>query len=176
MARQAGVALANHKAYHWMASPPLRGSAEWSARRELLGLTRGNHYRAQQLWLQRERIKAVASQVASPGSLQASQQAAGCQAKTAMAKNDVPKPKKSAARLAKRIGVASTRSTSRARRGPTCVCGKQAPPCLERASAHSLRGEPSQVCLPDAPSQAGRVRRVRGLSRAERSCSRHGWL
>ena len=38
-----------------MASPPLRGSAEWSAKREvavLLGLTRGNHYAAQKLWLQ----------------------------------------------------------------------------------------------------------------------------
>ena len=49
-----------------MASPPLRGSAEWSAKREvevLLGLTRGNHYAAQQLWLQRERYKAEASQV-----------------------------------------------------------------------------------------------------------------
>ena len=33
-----------------MSSPPLRGSAEWSAKREvevLLGLTRGNHYAAQ---------------------------------------------------------------------------------------------------------------------------------
>ena len=56
----------------------LRGSAEWSAKREvavLLGLTRGNHYAAQKLWLQRERIKAEASQVASAGSPQASQQA-----------------------------------------------------------------------------------------------------
>ena len=51
-----------------MSSPALRGSAEWSARREvalLLGLTRGNHYAAQQLWLRKERIKAEASQVAS---------------------------------------------------------------------------------------------------------------
>jgi hypothetical protein len=90
-----------------MASPPLRGSAEWSAKREvavLLGLTRGNHYAAQQLWLQRERHKAEASQIASAGSPQASQQAAGCQAKPATAgARDVPraKPKKSAARLAK---------------------------------------------------------------------------
>ena len=71
-----------------MASPPLRGSPEWSAKREvevLLGLTRGNHYRAQQLWLQRERYKAEASQVASAGSPQASQRAAGCQAKPATA-------------------------------------------------------------------------------------------
>ena len=70
----------------------------------LLGLTRGNYYAAQQLWLQRERHKAEASQIASAGSPQASQQAAGCQAKPATAgARDVPraKPKKSAARLAK---------------------------------------------------------------------------
>ena len=90
-----------------MASPPLRGSPEWSAKRELevlLGLTRGNYYAAQQLWLQRERYRAEASQVAGAGSPQASQQAAGCQAKPATARaRDVPraKPKKSAARLAK---------------------------------------------------------------------------
>ena len=86
-----------------MASPPLRGSAEWSATREvhvLLALTRGNYYAAQRLWLQREREKVEASQHASAGSPQASQQAA----KPATAKaRDVPKPKrkKSAARLAK---------------------------------------------------------------------------
>ena len=60
-----------------MSSPALRGSAEWSARREvalLLGLTRGNLYAAQQLWLRKERIKAEASQVASAGAPQASQQ------------------------------------------------------------------------------------------------------
>jgi len=90
-----------------MASPPLRGSVEWSAEREvkvLLGLTRGNYYAAQRLWLQKERYKAEASQVASAGSPQASQWAAGCQAKPTTAKaRDVPKPKrkKSAARLAK---------------------------------------------------------------------------
>eukprot|EP00321_Phaeocystis_globosa_P000015 CAMPEP_0118846688 /NCGR_PEP_ID=MMETSP1162-20130426/92588_1 /TAXON_ID=33656 /ORGANISM="Phaeocystis Sp, Strain CCMP2710" /LENGTH=618 /DNA_ID=CAMNT_0006778873 /DNA_START=60 /DNA_END=1916 /DNA_ORIENTATION=+ len=90
-----------------MASPPLRGSVEWSAEREvkvLLGLTRGNYYAAQRLWLQKERYKAEASQVASAGSPQASQRAAGCQAKPTTAKaQDVPKPKrkKSAARLAK---------------------------------------------------------------------------
>ena len=90
-----------------MASPPLRGSPEWSATREvhvLLALTRGNYYAAQRLWLQREREKVEASQHASAGSPQASQQAAGCRAKPATAKaRDVPKPKrkKSAARLAK---------------------------------------------------------------------------
>jgi len=88
-----------------MSSPALRGSAVWSAQREvavLLGLTDGNRYAAQQLWLQRERIKVEASQVASAGSPQASQQPAGCQARPATAKaRDVPKPKKSAARLAK---------------------------------------------------------------------------
>ena len=90
-----------------MASPPLHGSAEWSAKREaelLLLLTRGNYYAAQQLWLRRERIKAEASQAASAGPPQASQRAAGCQAKPTAAKaRDVPKPKrkKSAARLAK---------------------------------------------------------------------------
>ena len=71
-----------------------------------------------------------------------------------------------------RIGGASTRSTSRARCGPACACGKQVP-CLERASARSLRAEPSQVWLRVAASQPRRVRRERGLSRAERSCSRH---
>ena len=72
-----------------MSSPALRGTAEWSAQREvalLLGLTCGNRYAAQQLWLQKERIKAEASQVASAGSPQASQQPAGCQAKPATAK------------------------------------------------------------------------------------------
>jgi hypothetical protein len=47
-----------------MSSPPLRGTAEWSATREvalLLGLTGGNRYAAQQLWLRKERIKAEAS-------------------------------------------------------------------------------------------------------------------
>ena len=90
-----------------MASPPLRGSPEWSARREaevLLLLTGGNHYAAQRLWLQREREKVEASLHASAGAPQASQRAAGCHAKPTTAKaRDVPKPKrkKSAARLAK---------------------------------------------------------------------------
>ena len=88
-----------------MSSPPLRGSAEWSARREvvlLLELTGGNRRRAQWLWLQKERTKAEASQLASATSPQASQQPAGCQAKPATARaRGVPKPKKSAARLAK---------------------------------------------------------------------------
>ena len=47
-----------------MSTPALRSSAEWSARRELallLGLTSGNRYAAQQLWLRKERIKAEAS-------------------------------------------------------------------------------------------------------------------
>ena len=61
-----------------MSSPPLRGTAEWSATRVesevalLLGLTGGNRYAAQQLWLRKERIKAEASQFASAGSPQAS--------------------------------------------------------------------------------------------------------
>ena len=41
-----------------MSSPPLRGTAEWSANREvalLLGLAGGNRYAAQQLWLRKER-------------------------------------------------------------------------------------------------------------------------
>ena len=88
-----------------MSSPPLRGSAEWSARREvvlLLELTGGSRRRAQWLWLQKERTKAEASQPASATSPQASQQPAGCQAKPATARaRGVPKPKKSAARLAK---------------------------------------------------------------------------
>ena len=63
-----------------MSSPPLRGTAEWSATREValqLGLAGGNRYAAQQLWLRKERIKAEASQVASAGPPQASQQLAG---------------------------------------------------------------------------------------------------
>ena len=70
-----------------MSSPPL--AAEWSAKREvalLLGLAGGNRYAAQQLWLRKERIKAEASQFASAGSPQASQQPAGCRAKPATAK------------------------------------------------------------------------------------------
>ena len=88
-----------------MSSPALRGSAEWSASREvalLLGLTRGNLHAAQQLWLRKERIKAEASQVASAGAPQASQQPAGCQAKPAPARAQaVPKPE-TAAQLARR--------------------------------------------------------------------------
>ena len=88
-----------------MSSPPLRGSVEWSARREavlLLELAGGNRRRAQWLWLQKERMKAEASQLASAKSPQASQQPAGSQAEPATARaQGVPKPKKSAARLAK---------------------------------------------------------------------------
>ena len=88
-----------------MSSPPLRGTAEWSANREvalLLGLTGGNRYAAQQLWLRKERIKAEASQFASAGAPQASQQPAGCRAKPATAKaQGVPK-RSSAAQLAKK--------------------------------------------------------------------------
>ena len=88
-----------------MSSPPLRGTAEWSARREvalLLGLTGGNRYAAQQLWLRKERIKAEASQLASAESQQVSQQPAGCRAKPATAKaQGVPK-RCSAAQLAKK--------------------------------------------------------------------------
>ena len=50
-----------------MASPPLRGSPEWSAKREvevLLGLTRGNHYRAQQLSAPKKTRGAAAVQAA----------------------------------------------------------------------------------------------------------------
>ena len=80
-----------------MSSPPLHGTAEWSANREvalLLGLTGENRYAAQQLWLRKERIKAEASQLASAGSPQASQRAAGCQAKpaTARARGVRPRP------------------------------------------------------------------------------------
>ena len=61
----------------------------------LLGLAGGNRYAAQQLWLRKERIKAEASQVASAGAPQASQQPAGCQAKPATVKE----PQLVAARL-----------------------------------------------------------------------------
>ena len=87
-----------------MSSPPLRGTTEWSANREvalLLGLAGGNRYAAQ-LWLRKERIKAEASQFASAGAPQASQQPAGSRAKPATAKaRGVPK-RSSAAQLAKK--------------------------------------------------------------------------
>ena len=164
-----------------MASPPLRGSAEWSAKREvavLLGLTRGNHYAAQKLWLQRERIKAEASQVASAGSPQASQWAAGCQAKPATARaRDVPRarPKKSAARLAKDRRRLNQKHLARKMWAYVRVASRllawsvrARTRCANRAViAGSLFG---------SAVQAQRVRRVRGLSRAERSCSRHRWL
>ena len=74
---------------------PVRGSAEWSAKREvelLLGLAGGNRRRAQWLWLQKERIKAEASQFASAGAPPASQQPAGCRAEPATARaRGVPK-------------------------------------------------------------------------------------
>jgi len=85
-----------------MSSPPLRGTAEWSANREvalLLGLAGGNRYAAQQLWLRKERIKAEASQFASAGAPQASQQPAGSRAKPATAKaQGVPKQRSPAQR------------------------------------------------------------------------------
>ena len=132
-----------------MSSPPLRGSAEWSAKREvevLLGLTRGNHYAAQQLWLRRERLKAEASQVASAGSPQASQRAAGCQASGPLAAKPsrprlghgtCPGPgRRSRPPDSPRIGGASIRSTSRARCGPTCVWqAGSLPGACERAFA-----------------------------------------
>ena len=137
-----------------MSSPPLRGSAEWSARREvvlLLELTGGNRRRAQWLWLQKERTKAEASQLASATSPQARQQPAGCQAKPATARaRVVPKPKKSAARLAKDPfeTLASARPSGR--------------PCQDRcvlARAHS-RGEHTTLCPP-------RVRAVRRAGPAQ---------
>ena len=85
-----------------MSSPPRRGTAEWSATREvalLLGLTGGNRHAAQQLWLRKERIKAEASQFANAGAPQASQQPAGCRAKPATAKaQGVPKQRSPAQR------------------------------------------------------------------------------
>ena len=101
-----------------MSSPPLRGTAEWSANREvalLLGLAGGNRRRAQWLWLQKERIKAEASQFASAGAPPASQQPAGCRAEPAAAKaQGVPK-RRSAAQLAQ-----NRRRLNLARCGPTC--------------------------------------------------------
>ena len=88
-----------------MSSPPLRGTAEWSANREvalLLGLTGGNRYAAQQLWLRKERIKAEASQFASAGSPQASQQPAGCRAEPAPAWAQAVPKQRTAAQLARK--------------------------------------------------------------------------
>ena len=87
-----------------MSSPPLRGTAEWSATREaalLLGLASGNRYAAQQLWLRKERIKAEASQAASAGPPQASQQPAGCRAKPAPAQAQAVPKQKTPAQLAR---------------------------------------------------------------------------
>ena len=88
-----------------MSSPPLRGTAEWSANREvalLLGLTGGNRYAAQQLWLRKERIKAEASQFASAGSPQASRQPAGCRAEPAPAWAQAVPKQMTAAQLARK--------------------------------------------------------------------------
>ena len=88
-----------------MSSPPLRGTAEWSANREvalLLGLTGGNRYAAQQLWLRKERIKAEASQFASAGSPQASRQPAGCRAEPAPAWAQAVPKQRTAAQLARK--------------------------------------------------------------------------
>ena len=122
----------------------------------LLGLTRGNHYAAQQLWLRKERIKAEASQIASAGAPQASQQPAGCQAKPAPARaQSVPKPE-TAAQLARRersqirlrqkhlaskmwatIRIASRLLAWRHRTRVRCV-GSASPALLDRAA--ELRG------------------------------------
>ena len=139
-----------------MSSPALRGSAEWSARRELallLGLTRGNLYAAQRLWLRKERIKAEASQVASAGAPQASQQPAGCQAKPATVEaRGVPKPK-TAAQLAR-----SERGRERLRRKHLARVAKVAPKLqawLRRARANlERRGAPAPPATPTGPSVA----------------------
>ena len=139
-----------------MSSPALRGSAEWSARRELallLGLTRGNHYAAQQLWLRKESIKAEASQGASAGAPQASQQPAGCQAKPATVEaRGVPKPK-TAAQLAR-----SERGRERLRRKHLARVAKVAPKLqawLRRARANlERRGAPAPPATPTGPSVA----------------------
>jgi hypothetical protein len=139
-----------------MSSPALRGSAEWSARRELallLGLTRGNHYAAQELWLRKESIKAEASQGASAGAPQASQQPAGCQAKPATVEaRGVPKPK-TAAQLAR-----SERGRERLRRKHLARVAKVAPKLqawLRRARANlERRGAPAPPATPTGPSVA----------------------
>ena len=87
-----------------MSSPPLRGTAEWSANREvalLMGLAGGNRYAAQQLWLRKERIKAEASQVASAAPPQASQQPAGYRAKPAPAQAQAVPRQRTPAQLAR---------------------------------------------------------------------------
>ena len=118
-----------------MSSPPLRGTAEWSAAREvalLLGLSGGNRYAAQQLWLRKERMKAEASQVASAAPPQASQQPAGYRAKPAPAQAQAVPKQRTPAQLArnersrKRLFHASnqytfTVSTTGLRRRVTCV-------------------------------------------------------
>ena len=134
-----------------MSSPPLRGTAEWSATREvalLLGLTGGNRYAAQQLWLRKERIKAEASQSASAGSQQASQQPAGCRAKPAPARAQAVPGQKTAAQLAR-----SERSRERLFQKHLAKVAKVRPRLqawLRRARA-SL-GQPMELTQPAPPA------------------------
>jgi hypothetical protein len=134
-----------------MSSPPLRGTAEWSATREvalLLGLTGGNRYAAQQLWLRKERIKAEASQFASAGSQQASQQPAGCRAEPAPARAQAVPRWKTAAQLAR-----SERSRERLFRKHLAKVAKVRPRLqawLRRARA-SLR-QPMELTQPVPPA------------------------
>ena len=154
-----------------MSSPPLRGTAEWSATREvalLLGLTGGNRYAAQQLWLRKERIKAEASQFASAGSQQASRQPAGCRAEPAPARAQAVPRQKTAAQLAR-----SERNRERLFRKHLAKVAKVRPRLqawLRRARANL--GQPMELTQPAPPAGPRRLKENRHRGR----CSRRGAL
>ena len=135
---------------HVVAAAP-RHRGVWSATREvalLLGLTGGNRYAAQQLWLRKERIKAEASQSASAGSQQASQQPAGCRAKPAPARAQAVPGQKTAAQLAR-----SERSRERLFQKHLAKVAKVRPRLqawLRRARANL--GQPMELTQPVPPT------------------------
>ena len=166
----------------WQDSPKpcrrRRSAAPRSGRRTrevalLLGLTGGNRYAAQQLWLRKERIKAEASQFASAGSPQASQQPAGCRAKPATAKaQGVPK-RSSPAQLAKKSRRLNQKHLASKMWACVRVASRLLAWCVRaRARTCGLREASSRAMLsaaPDCRRRAPRqIRRARGLSRAER--------
>ena len=153
-----------------MSSPPLRGTAEWSANREVWRCCCGadgrkNRYAAQQLWLRKEHIKAEASQVASAGSPQASQQPAGCRAKPAPARAQAVPKQKTAAQLAK-LARNSRRLNQKHLASKMWACE-----CVWRAGCSPGACERALAASRTEPTCPRRVRRVRGLSRGLREAA-----
>ena len=150
-------------------TPPLRGTAEWSANREvalLLGLAGGNRYAAQQLWLRkrsalRRRPRRLRVQDLRR---QASSLLAAEPSRPRLRHRACP----SGARLpsSPRSRGASTRSTSRARCGRACVSGEQAAR-LVRASARSHHGV--QLRRRDRPLAQSQIHPPPTVGRARRS-------